>query len=126
MGIPVKKILLTNLTLKVSAFILATVLWYITSQTRIVHQTVHVPICFYNTSENTLINAPETVCVTVAGTRQDMLALDYKNCGLHIDASKLTTATNRLPITDQNLFLPHNVCMVQCKPSYVEIILNNA
>jgi hypothetical protein len=126
MGIPVRNVLLTNLTLKVTAFIVATVLWYIVSQSRIVHQTVHIPVCFYNTVENTLINAPETVAITIAGTRQDMLSLDTKNCGIHIDASKLTQAMNHLPITDQNLFLPHNICMVQCKPLYVEVILNNA
>lgn len=124
MGIPIKNILLTNLTLKISAFILATVLWYVLSQSRVVYHTISVPVCFYNVAQNINIMAPETIDVTVAGKRQDIRALLGSSCGIHIDATTLHENTNRLSLTENNIFLPHNISMVHCNPTYVEITTN--
>ena len=105
------------LMLKFLALIVGTNLWYIFSQSRHDTITIDVPVAFYNTEILVTIEAPETIRVALAGQRSDLAAIDLRDLTIHLDASKLSTQSSKLPIDSQHMFLPTTIKMIHYSPA---------
>lgn len=75
-----------------------------------------VPLCFYGTSEDKEVRAPESVAVTLSGKREDLIALDLNNIALHINMEELRMGDNLIEVSTEKLFLPSTVKVVHWSP----------
>ena len=82
---------------------------------------IDVPVCFYNTEELLRIQAPESIRVTLAGLRSDLVALDISSLAAHLDATKLNQKSSKLIIESHHLFLPGPIKLVHYSPAPVPI-----
>jgi hypothetical protein len=108
---------LGNIGLKILALCFGYLLWHVFSQTNLVSVTISAPLCFDATNELYAINAPETIAVTLAGTRRALASLDFDTLAIHLDANKLTPQEHTLCIAKKNLFLPDHINLVHYEPS---------
>ena len=110
-----------TIMLKVLAIIFGINLWYIFSQSRYDTMSIDVPVYFYDTDKILSIEAPETIQVTLAGQRSDLVSLDIEHLGTHLDASKLNEKSSKLCIETQHLFLPATIKLVHYSPAPVPV-----
>lgn len=122
MALPLRKILTTKLTLKISACILGIFFWSLAHKAHTATATYTIPVYFYNTIEQQKISAPETIQVTLAGPCELIRALDSKNLAAHIDAKKIKP-NNLYTLQAHDLLLPKGVSVVHYSPSNFNIIL---
>jgi YbbR domain-containing protein len=124
MNLSFKNILATNLMLKVISFIAGFTLWLIISTEYPATMTLDIPLCFYGNHEHNIIDAPETIQVTLAGKKTDLYNLDLAHLALHYNSDELDHGEQLIPVTRENLFLPHTVKLVHLNPSNVVITVN--
>ncbi len=117
MGSLTKKTAWRNAPLKVISLLLGYTFWYIFGSSHTANAWITVPLCFYNVSEKTIIKAPETISLKVAGKRVDLRSLDPQQLAIHVNASKLSPGRNLLTLTDDTLFLPASIKLVHYNPS---------
>jgi hypothetical protein len=98
--------------------------WYIASYDQIVTLQINVPLCFAGTIDNYTLQAPEKIDVTLKGKRADIYALDKEALAAHINTSKLLPGKHGILLTEQHLFLPKNVALVQYKPNNLTITVS--
>ncbi len=79
-------------------------------------------MCFYNTITDQVITAPETISLTLYGTRKDLFKITFDSA-LHYDAQTLHEGTQTLPITKEQIFLPESVRLVHYKPTEITIVV---
>jgi len=89
MELSAKKIILSNLTLKIVSLIIGYGFWFTFSQSHTIAINVDVPLCFHSTSKQYTVSAPEYITVNLAGRRSDLLNIDLENLALHVDAAEL-------------------------------------
>ncbi|HSW73613.1 MAG TPA: hypothetical protein VLG71_00490, partial [Candidatus Limnocylindria bacterium] len=94
-----------NLMLKVVSLMIGSACWYTLSQWHPAAITLAIPVGIC-APDQTTIDAPETVTVTLSGKRSTLSALDLENLALHIDSASLHAGKNRIAVCAQNLFLP--------------------
>lgn len=117
MRISLQRTLLNKNFLRISSLLIGFLLWSIMSTLHHSKITVRVPVCFYNNENVTeLWDAPESLIVTLKGNKSDLRAINVAELAVHIDAKKLTNQKNNLNITNQNLFLPEQVKLVNYSP----------
>lgn len=111
--------LLNNLSLSLISLIFGYALWQSMSQPYAITAEFSVPLSFYNNTAETL-NAPETVVVTLKGTRKELYKL-APNLATHINTHVLQSGENTVKITHNNLFLPDSVQLLHCVPSAITV-----
>ena len=108
-----------SILLKVIALVIGYSFWYIFGGSHASVVTFSVPVCFYNMPANThIVDAPESISITLAGKRADIRALNQEHLAVHLDASRLRNGKQPIPITEQELMLPTTgIKLVQHSPS---------
>ena len=119
-----KNLFLTNAPLVIISLFLGYSFWYIASYDQIITLQLNVPLCFAGTVDNYTLEAPEKIDVTLKGKRVDIYALDKEALAAHINTSKLLPGKHGILLTEQHLFLPKNVALVQYKPTNLTITVS--
>ena len=122
MYLKVKKLLLSNSTIKLSALMIGFTLWSIMNESQFARRTLTVPVCLYNIPDTFMIKAPETATITIAGKHTNLRTLDLQDLALHINAGRLHAGTNVIDMTDDQLLLPPQINLVKYKP--LRLIIN--
>lgn len=112
-----KKNVWRNAPLKVISLMLGYTFWHIFGNSHTSTAWITIPLCFYNVPEAQTVRAPETISIKVAGKRSELRALDPTQLAIHINAERLQLGRNLITITDDALFLPHSIKLVQYNPS---------
>jgi hypothetical protein len=120
-----KKITLTKSILNIIALILGYSLWSILSQKTISSRFIEIPLCFYNTTQHTNLEAPEFVAVTLSGSRINLKNLDINQLALHVNAQNLSSGPNLIVPDRHNLLLPETINVLHYKPTNIMVTLNN-
>ncbi|HLW72762.1 MAG TPA: hypothetical protein VKR54_01820 [Candidatus Babeliales bacterium] len=122
--IELKNLFLTNAPLIIISLFLGYSFWYIASYDQTVTLQINVPLCFAGTTDNYSLQAPEKIDVTLKGKRADIYALEKQSLAAHINTSKLLPGIHGIIITEQHLFLPKSVALVQYKPTNLTITIS--
>ncbi len=106
--------------LKGIALVIGYTFWYIFGGSHASVVTLSVPLCFYNMPASThIVDAPESISITLAGKRADIRALHQEHLAVHLDASCLRNGKQPITITERELMLPTTtgIKLVQHSPS---------
>lgn len=109
--------LVNNTPLKLFSLLLGYLMWHILSSHQTITTSLTIPVCFYNTTQDYTLKAPETLQITLRGKRSSFNEAYMKDLALHIDAASLTKQTTILPVSSAQLFLPENIALVNYVPS---------
>lgn len=120
-----KKLFLSNAPLVIISLVLGYSFWYIASYDQTIMLSFNVPLCFAGAVDNYNLYAPETIDVTFKGKRTDIYALDKEALAAHVNISKLLPGKHGIVLTEQHLFLPKNITLVQYKPSNLTITISD-
>ncbi len=120
---PYLKVITNNLMLKVVSLMIGTACWLHYSYQQPVRLHRDLPVSFYNTDPDQVIQAPEQIHVELMAKRADLYRLDLDHLALHIDACKLHEGKQPLTIGHKQLFLPPSVKLVNymTSNSYVHV-----
>ena len=119
--IMIKQITLHHNFIKCIAVIIGYSIWAILAQQQAITVHVKLPICFYQTSQDYELQAPEYVQIALSGYRKDLSLYDPEENALHINASNYPIGTHEIKLDKQNLFLPNNIKLVQLKPASIKV-----
>ena len=86
---------------------------------------VNVPLCFAGKINNYNLQAPEKIDICLKGKRTDIYALDQEELAAHVNISKLLPGKHGILLTEQHLFLPKNITLVQYTPSNLIITISD-
>ena len=117
MLIAVRNTILSNLPLKVASLILGYAFWYMLGQSCDIVKTVNVPVCFYNVTDETTIDAPENVNVELVSKRSNFRRINTNQLALHYDAQAFGDGQTPLSVTQEKLLLPEQIRVVNWAPS---------
>lgn len=118
----IMKFQLTNkITDRIIALTFGFVLWMIFSENHTKEVCLTVPLCFYNSNDNITCKGPENIKVHLLAKYNVLKNLDLKNLAVHIDSQKLKAPESNLHITEQDLFLPSSIKLVNYTPSNIVI-----
>jgi hypothetical protein len=98
-------------------------LWVLFSQHQIITTKVQAPVCFYKTSDDSMIIAPDTIDLVVTASKKSLRRFDAYNSAIHIDASNFRMGNNHILLQKENLFLPDEINLVSLIPSSIQIQL---
>lgn len=118
-----KNLFCSNALLKIICLLLGYSFWYIASFDSIITIQVNVPLCFAHTEDNYQVTAPETIDITIKGKRSALYALEKDSLAAHININKLLPGKHGIILTEQHLFLPKNISLVQYKPSNLSLTI---
>lgn len=121
MNLNLKEILLENAPLKAVSCILGCALWSLLGQMYTVHRSFTVPLCFYALKDDMTLTAPETIKIIVAGKRTTLSYLKLENIVAHVDARSFEEGKNRVSLTEEELFLPSSIKLVDYCPSNIVV-----
>ncbi len=99
--------------------------WFIVGAWLPTFRTLEIPLCFYTTPENVQITAPETVQVTLQGSRTDLYHLDTKSLAVHIDTRALTPGSHAITPSHEYLLLPRTMHVTSWSPSNLVINIHS-
>lgn len=122
----IMKKITNNAPLKIVSIFLGYGIWFTLSQYHTLNITTQIPVCFYGAQSGAICDAPETISLTLSGTRHAFTAIELSSLAAHIDADQLNPGSNALEITKSMLFLPEQVNLVHCKPAYLQVTINSA
>ena len=114
-------ILLSKPMLKLNALILGFCVWFVISQDHIVTITRQVPLSFYNQPKNSQLYAPESISVTSFGPKNHLNQTFHSDYALHINLKSYHQGNHEIELTQDDLFLPQTIKLLQLKPSMVQI-----
>lgn len=117
---PLLHSLRTNLMYKTLSLICGITFWLIWGQTAHTSRSFTVPLTFYNQQQLSL-QAPESIRVTLAGTRRDLQALDREQLTIPIDCSYLPPGDTIVNLTHQHLLLPDHLKVIYYEPSNIVV-----
>jgi len=100
-------------------------LWSILSTYQPISVRHTIPLCFYNTADDTEIIAPEQISIMLRGRRAHLASLDYQELAAHLDAQKLRTGTQTILLSETNLFLPEGVKLLKWGPTPLTVTVNS-
>lgn len=118
-----KILFLTNAPVVIISLFLGYSFWYIASYDQTVVLQFNVPLCFAGSINNCTLDAPEKIDITLKGKRADIYALEKESLAAHINTNKLLPGKHGIVITEQHLFLPKSVTLVQYKPTNLTITI---
>lgn len=111
------ELLCNNILLKTISLISALTFWYFFSGIHPTTISLAIPVCFYDTSAQQQIDAPDQVTIVLAGKRNTLRSITYSELALHIDAQQLHTGKQALTLSNAQLFLPESIKLVHYTPS---------
>lgn len=120
-----KPILLNNLNLKIYSVILGYSLWSIVAPYFTIERTYTVPICFYPHIDS-ISYAPETLQITLRGTRKHMATINPETLAAHIATDNLSTGKHKIKVSRDMLFLPETISVVNYLPSHDHITVQTS
>lgn len=121
--INLKTLFLTNAPIIIISLFLGYSFWYIASYDQTVVLQFDIPLCFAGSTDSYTLDAPENIHITLKGKRADIYALEKESLAAHINTNKLSPGKHGLVITEQHLFLPKSVTLVQYKPANLTITI---
>jgi hypothetical protein len=108
--------------IKIISLVLGFSIWYLYKQTSYEHINLDIPVYFYNNEDpHRTIRAPETVHVTLAGTRKNLGQLDKEHLAIHLDASRFFKPMCYTTLDSQNFFLPTTIKLVCYNPAPIPV-----
>ena len=116
-----KNVLLSKPVLKIHALILGFFVWFVISQNHVVSITKQVPLSFYNQPKNTQLYAPDTVVLSSFGPKSHLNQVFHHDYAVHIDLSLYQPGVHEIELTEEDIFLPPTVKLLQLKPSLIQI-----
>ena len=122
MRLPFHTIPMTTFTINSISCILGILWWSIASQMHRSYRTITIPLCFYNTEQYT-ISAPETICITLAGKRSALRALNKQDIAAHIDTKALPSKKVVINLKEEHLLLPQSIKLISYIPSNLIVTL---
>ena len=117
----IQSIILSRPMLKVHAVILGFSIWFIISQSHIVSTTRTVPLSFYHQRKNRQIYAPEAISITAFGPKGHLNQLFHSEYAVHINLNSYKPGTHKIELSQEDLFLPQTVKLLQLNPSIIQI-----
>jgi len=111
--------------LKILALVIGYSLWYIFSQSQIISVNINAPLVFDTANESRIINAPETISVSIATSRQLVNTIDFDSLAVHFNVDSLKPGENTITLASKNLFLPEHVNLIHYEPSPLKITIND-
>lgn len=121
MAIRLKKLFFDNKILKINSLLIAFVLWSIISESFTINKSYKVPLIFYNSKDNIIINAPESIKIELKSKKSILFDLNKNNLAVYIDSKELSNGNNQYIITEKNLFLSPAIKLVDYEPRNLEI-----
>lgn len=122
--INLQKLFFTNAPLIIMSLFLGYSFWYIATYEQTVTLQLNVPLCFAATTNQYNVQAPETIDITISGKRKDIYALEKESLAIHINTSKLLPGKHGIMITNQHLFLPKTISLVEYRPNNLVITIS--
>jgi hypothetical protein len=123
----VKTVLQTTLSkrilLKAIALFLGYQLWYSIGALVPITHPVTIPLCIYNQKKQYKIDVPESLSVTLRGSRKLLSLINYKELCAHIDGATLTPGTHYLHLSAADLLLPQEIALTHYTPVRVIVTL---
>lgn len=116
-------LLLSSPFIKINACLIGYGIWILFSQYQIISHTMQVPVCFYKTTDNQIITAPEYIIMSISAHRKTLQKFDAYQSAIHLDASTLDLGNNHVMLVKENLFLPDEINLVNLIPSHLQIQL---
>lgn len=120
-----KEAVTSTFFLKATSLIIGFLLWSIIGNGCTAHLWISVPVCFYN-KKNRSISSPEKLFVQLHAKRAFLRHLDTQTIAIHIDAQTLHAGPNVVTITEDLLFLPSTITVVDTIPHNVLITVEEA
>ncbi len=111
---------LKKLFLKCCALLFGYSLWLGFTEHHKIQKTISVPLTFFNVLDDIKIEAPETVQLSLYGTRRALANAHYK-ASIHCNAAQYTQEKQILTLHNQQIFLPKNVRLLHCIPSTITL-----
>ena len=118
-----KKIFQSKLLLSAIAIIYAYFLWLMISQSFMDSIHINVPIIFYDIPAKNEIKTQENIDVHVKGQRFDLRHLVKQNVSVSISAKNLTLGENPFTISQEHIFLPDEVKLIDYNPAQLTILV---
>lgn len=115
----------SNLSLKITAFIIGYSLWAALSNTHTTEISYRVPITFYNLPKNCSITSPDFLDVTLMGKKAQLRSLKPATLAIHIDGASLKQGENHIGPSTASLFLPEQIDVVNYTPSHLVIYVDS-
>lgn len=116
-------LLISRPFIKINACLIGYGLWILFSQHQIITTRVQAPVCFYQTSDDTTIIAPDTIDLIITASKKTLQRFDAYNSAIHLDASNFRSGNNHILLQKENLFLPDEINLVSLIPSSIQIQL---
>ena len=107
--------------LRIHAVLLGFSIWFIISQHHVVSTTRTVALSFYNQPKNTRLYAPENITISSFGPKSHLNQLFHSEYALHVNLSGYKAGTHTIELTQEDLFLPQSVKLLQLNPSIIQI-----
>lgn len=123
MNISIKKILNSTIILKILSLLIGGSIWYQLGFYQRISKTFTIPLCFYGPQR--VIDAPETIEITLQAKRSDIRALDHEHLAAHINSALLAEGPNTILINNKTLFLPETFNVLHYKPSNIIVTVYN-
>ncbi len=79
--------------------------------------TYPVPVCAYGNQADKLADFPDTLSITLAGSRNELYQIDFSKLAWHIDTEGLAQGPNHIEPTTQALFLPSTIKVLHWSPA---------
>ncbi|MBY0109615.1 MAG: hypothetical protein K2X90_00720 [Candidatus Babeliaceae bacterium] len=114
------QLITTHTFLKIISCMMGFFMWYCVSSSRTIIRTINLPVYFDNIKSNIKIQAPESMQLTLSGTR-GLIKASYTTGALHFDSTELTLGKKLLHPTYKNFLLPSAVKVLNCMPIEVSI-----
>ncbi|MDP3889560.1 MAG: hypothetical protein Q8Q25_03400 [bacterium] len=122
----IRKLLLSNASLKVLSFIFGYTLWYIFSNEQVITVWKTVPLCFYSVPSQWTITGPDSVSIQLTGKRSHIYTLERENLAAHINTQNLQPGEQCIKLTSDTLFLPDSIKLVHYVPSNLHVTIEES
>ncbi len=116
-----KQKFLKNLHLKLICLMLGYIFWSFINKSHIIDLWIDVPLSFYDIPKNIIIDAPENVTLNISGKRSLLKTINTKNLAIHLDMHTIKPGSQKITITENNLFLPETIQAKQFEPTIIHI-----
>lgn len=120
-----KKLVTSNVPLKVVSCILGYTFWFILGHTQTIQTNLTVPLCFYGIPEHRKIDAPETITIELGGQRTILQSIDADQIAVHIDAQHFVEGSQPVEISQNSLFLPDSIKLIHYSPAQIIVTMLN-
>ena len=117
----IKNLFQTNILIKIIAILYAYFLWLMVSQTLYTTMQIQMPILLSDTPNNIKIKNKKEITVILGGKRKDLLSfLSQKPC-ISINIIPNDYDKDSYSITEQEIFLPEEIKLIDYNPSKIPI-----